>query len=180
VALNDNLPIVPATGFLYIAPAETVIPASLTAPAGPWENLGHTSYEDGITLTRDGGDSEVLPTWQNSALRERRDPTTLAITAILHQWDNNVLGLYFGPGDVATADQFKVTDPSSTTLKALYCRIVDGATSVSFYCPKVSIGADDDVEMDPENFLGFPIRATVLQVSGQPLITFIGAELGAA
>jgi hypothetical protein len=180
VALNDNLPVVPATGHLYIAPAETVIPASLTAPAAPWEHLGHTSYEDGLTFTRDGGDSEVLPTWQNSALRERRDPTTLAITAILHQWDNNVLGLYFGPGDISVANQFGVTDASATTSKALYCRIVDGANSVSFHCLKTSIGADDDVEIDPENFLGFPVRATVLQVTGENLITFIGDELGAA
>jgi hypothetical protein len=178
VALNDALPIVPGTGFIYVAPAETVIPASLTAPAAPWENLGHTSYEDGLTITRDGGDSEVLPTWQNSALRERRDPTTLAITAILHQWDNNVLGLYFGPGDATVADRFGVVDPSATTARALYVRIVDGATSVGLYAPRVSIGADDDVEIDPENFLGFPIRATVLQVSGQNLITFIGDSLG--
>jgi hypothetical protein len=180
VALNDALPIVPGTGFIYIAPAETAIPASLTSPASPWENLGHTSYEDGLTITRDGGDSEVLPTWQNSALRERRDPTTLAITAILHQWDNNVLGLYFGPGDISVANQFGVTDASATTSRALYVRIVDGATSVSLYAPKVSIGADDDVEIDPENFLGFPVRATVLQVTGENLITFIGDELGAA
>ena len=179
MALLDSAVVIPGTGFMYLAPAETVKPASLTSPAAPWVNLGHTSREDGLTITRDGGDSETLGTWQNSALRERRDPTTFAITAFLHQVDNTVLELYFGTGDVTVADEFGVVSASATVAKALYVRIVDGANSVGLYVPRVSIGAEDDVEVDVENFLSFPIRATVLQVSGSNLMTFFGSELGA-
>lgn len=176
---TDSAVIIPGTGFMYIAPPETAKPASLTAPAAPWETLGHTSREDGLTITRDGGDSEVLGTWQNTALRERRDPTIFAITAFLHQVDNAVFELYFGTGDVATAGEFGVISTTGTTAKALYVRIVDGANSVSLYVPRVSIAAEDDVEVDVENFLAFPVRMTVLQVSGSNLMTFFGAELGA-
>jgi hypothetical protein len=179
MALDDSAVIIPGTGYLFIAPPETAQPASLTAPASPWENLGHTSRDDGLTITRDGGDSETLGTWQNTALRERRDPTTLAITAFLHQVDNNVLELYFGTGDIASAGEFGVIDASGTTEKALYVRIVDGTNEVGLYIPKVSIGSDDDVEVDVENFLAFPVRATVLQVTGSNLMTFLGADLGA-
>lgn len=179
MALVDSAVVIPGTGFLYLAPAETVQPASLTAPAAPWENLGHTSADDGLTITRDGGDSETLRSWQNTALRERRDPTTFAITAHLHQVDNSVFELYFGAGDVSNAGEFGVQDASATTSKALYVRIVDGANEVGLYVPKVSIGADDDVEVDVENFLAFPVRATVLQVSGSNLMTFFGDNLGA-
>ena len=178
MALTDSAVIIPGTGFMYLAPAETVQPASLTAPAAPWVNLGHPSREDGLTITRDGGDSETLGTWQNSALRERRDPTTFAITAFLHQVDNTVLELYFGPGDIATAGEFGVQDASATTERALFVRIVDGANQVALYVPRVSIGADDDVEVDVENFLAFPVRATVLQVTGSNLMTFFAAGLG--
>jgi len=164
---------------MYLAPAETAQPASLTSPASPWENLGHTSRDDGLTITRDGGDSEVLGTWQNPALRERRDPTTFAITAFLHQVDNTVLELYFGAGDVSEVGEFGVTSTTGTTAKALFVRIVDGADQVGLYIPRVSIAAEDDVEVDVENFLAFPIRATVLQVSGSNLMTFLGDELGA-
>lgn len=180
MALNDSSVVVPGTGFMYLAPSATPKPASLTAPAAPWVNLGHTSREDGLTITRDGGDTETLGTWQNTALRERRDPTTFAITAFLHQVDNTVLELYFGPGDKTVAGEFGVTDASATTEKALFVRIVDGANQVSLYVPKVSIGADDDVEVDVENFLAFPVRASVLQVTGSNLMTFFGAGLGAA
>ena len=179
MALIDSSVILPGTGFLFTAPAETPQPASLTAPASPWVNLGHTSREDGLTITRDGGDSEVLGTWQNPSLRERRDPSTYAITAILHQIDNNAMEMYFGPGDVSVAGEFGVTSVTATTEKALYVRIVDGLNEVGIYVPKVSIASDDDVEVDVEAFLGFPIRATVLQVTGSNLLTLFGAELGA-
>jgi hypothetical protein len=179
VALLDSAVILPGTGYMYLAPAETVKPASLTAPAAPWENLGHTSREDGLTITRDGGDSEVIGSWQNPSLRERREPSVFAITAFLHQVDNSVLELYFGPGDLTVAGEFGVTTASATTSKALYVRIVDGENEVDLYIPKVSIAAEDDVEVDVEGFLSFPVRATVLQVTGSNLMTFFGAELGA-
>jgi hypothetical protein len=179
VALTDSAVLIPGTGFMYTAPAETVIPASLTSPAAPWENLGHTSRDDGLTITRDGGDSEVIGTWQNPSLRERRDPTTFAITAFLHQVDNEVLSMYFGPGDVATADRFGVTSSTATIERALYVRIIDGTNEVGLYIPKVSISSEDDVEVDVEGFLAFPVRCTVLQVSGSNLMTWVGPELGA-
>jgi hypothetical protein len=180
VALIDSAVLIPGTGRLYTAPAETVIPASLTAPAAPWEDLGHTSREDGLTITRDGGDSETIGTWQNPTMRERRDPTTFAITAFLHQVTNEVLEMFFGPGDDAVVDRFGVTSSTATIERALYVRIIDGTNEVSLYVPKVSISSDDDVEIDVENFLAFPVRMTVLQVTGSNLMTWIGPELGAA
>lgn len=179
MALDDGAVLIPGLGYLYIAPAEEAKPASLTAPASPWENFGHTSREDGLTITRDGGDSEVLGTWQNPSLRERRDPTNFAITAFLHQVDNNVLEAYFGPGDVSVAGEFGVTSAVATIERALYVRIVDGTNEADLYLPKVSISSEDDIEVDVEGFLAFPVRMTVLQVTGSNLMTWIGADLGA-
>lgn len=178
MALIDSAVLIPGTGFMYIAPSETVIPANLVTPAAPWENLGHTSREDGLTITRDGGDSETIGTWQNPVLRERRDPTTFAITAFLHQVTNDVLEMYFGPGDETVANQFGVTSSTATIERALYVRIVDGANEASLYVPKVSISSEDDVEVDVEGFLAFPVRMTVLQATGSDLMTWVGPELG--
>ncbi len=179
MALNDQSVIVPGTGFIYFAPAETAVPADLVAPAAPWDNIGHTSREDGLTITRDGGDEEVIGTWQNPNLRVVKEPTTFAITAHLHQVTDEVLGLYFGGGDDTVADQFGITSTTGTSDRAMYVRIVDGANSRSLYVPKVAISSEDDIEVDVEGFLSFPIRATVLQVTGEPLITWIGDGLGA-
>ena len=95
-----------------------------------------------------------------------------------HQVDNTVLGLYFGGGDATGTDAFAVTSATGTTEKAMYVRIVDGANQVGLYLPKVSITSDDDMEVDPEGFLSFPLRATVLQVSGQPLMEWLAGNLG--
>jgi len=178
MALLDSAVILPGTGYMYLAPAETPAPSNLSEPAAPWDNLGHTSREDGLTITRDGGDSETVGTWQNASLRERREPSVFAITAYLHQVDNNVLSLYFGGGDASEPGVFGVTDVTSTVEQALYVRIVDGSNAVGLYVPKVSVAAEDDVEVDVEGFLAFPIRATVLQVTGSNLMEFYGAHLG--
>jgi hypothetical protein len=44
----------------------------------------------------------------------------------------------------------------------------------------VSISSEDDIEVDPEGFLSFPLRATVLQVTGEDLMTWLAGNLGAA
>lgn len=179
MAMTDSAVILPGTGFLYIADPETEIPADPSNPEAPWENLGHTSREDGLTITRDGGDSEVIGTWQNPSLRERRDPSTFAITAFLQQVDNNVLSLYFGGGDTSVPGEFGVSSTTGTLRKALYVRIVDGDNEVGLYVPRVSVAAEDDVEVDVEGFLSFPVRCTVEQVTGSNLMTFLGDNLGA-
>jgi hypothetical protein len=178
VALTDSAVLIPGTGELWTAPAETVMPVDPTAPTTPWENLGHTSREDGLTITRDGGDTEPIGTWQNPSLRVTREPTNFAITAFLHQVDNNVLEMYFGPGDVSVADQFGVTSSIAAIQRALFVRIIDGANEASLYVPKVEISSEDDMEVDVEGFLAFPVRMTVLQVTGSNLMTWIGPELG--
>jgi hypothetical protein len=180
VALTDSAVYLPGTGFIYLAPAETAVPANLVTPAAPWVNLGHTSLDDGLTITRDGGDTETLGTWQNPALRERKDPTTFAITMVAHQVDNEVLSLYFGGGDATGTDSFGVNTTTGTTNRAMYVRIVDGANALGLYLPKVSISSEDDVEVDPEGFLSFPLRATVLQVTGENLMEWLAGNLGVA
>lgn len=178
MALNDSAVLIPGTGELWTAPAETVIPTNPTAPEAPWANLGHTSRDDGLTITRDGGDTEPIGTWQNPSLRVTREPTSFAITAFLHQVDNEVLSMYFGPGDTTEPGQFGVTSAVTAITRALYVRIIDGDNEAGLYVPKVEISSEDDMEVDVEGFLAFPVRMTVLQVTGSNLMTWIGPELG--
>lgn len=178
MAQTDTAVVLPGTGHIYLAPTSTAEPVDPLAPTTPWETIGHTSREDGLTITREGGDSTILGTWQNPSLRERRDPTTFAITWHMHQVDNTVLELYFGGADIAAVDVFGVPIATAPVERALFVRLVDGTNEVGLYIPKVSIGADDDVEVDVENFLAFPVRASVLGVTGSNLMEFYNAALG--
>jgi hypothetical protein len=108
MARSNAAVLIPGTGRIYLAPVGTTAPADPdTAPIAPWGDVGHTSRENGVTITREGGDSEVKGTWQNPNLRERRNPVTWALTFQLHQVDADSLRLYFG-GGVATTGKFVV------------------------------------------------------------------------
>lgn len=178
MALNDAAVVVPGAGHVYFAPVGTPKPASLTNPGSPWDEIGHTSRDDGLTITKDGGDVTVLASWQNTNLRSRTDPIVYALTLHLLQVSNTVLKMYFGGGDISVADTFGVGVNPSPQEYAMFVRIVDGPTEAPLYIPKVSVIADDDVEVDVENFLSFPIRATVLGVTGSNLMEWYGSGLG--
>lgn len=176
--LNDQQVFIPGQGRLYVAPVGTPVPANLQAPAAPWDDMGHSSVEDGLTIGREGGDSNVLGTWQNPALRERRDPTTWFINMFLLQVSNHTLRFFFGGGDAATVGKFGVPLIPIAQERSLFVRIIDGANEAPLFVPKVSLLADDDLSVDVEKFLSFPIRATVLGVTGSNLMEFFGESLG--
>lgn len=176
--LVDSQVLIPGAGRLYTAPLGTPKPSNLVAPPAPWDDIGHSSIEDGLTIGREGGDSEVLGTWQNPALRERREATTWFITMFLHQVSNQVLSFFFGGGDATVAAVFGVPLIPVAQERALFIRVIDGANEAPLYVPRVSLLADDDVEVDIEQFLAFPVRATVLGVTGSNLMEFYGADLG--
>lgn len=178
MALNDNEVIIPGTGHVYFAPAGTAVPTDMLAPTGPWADIGHTSRDDGMTITRDGGDSNILGSWQNVNLRDRRDPVTFALTLHLLQMSNETLALYFGGGDATGTGKFGVNITPQPQQRSLFIRIVDGANEFPLYVPKCSVASDDDIQADVEKFLAFPIRATMLGTTGSNLMEFFGDNLG--
>lgn len=178
MAANDSAVFIPGTGFMYIAPVSTVAPADPTAPTTPWVDLGHTSRDNGLGIGREGGDSEVLGSWQNPNLRERRDPISYYVTINLLQFDNANLALFFGGGDITAAGVFGVPLNPAAQEHALFVRIVDGANDLGLYIPKVSIAPEDDMEVDVESFLEMPVRATILGVTGSNLMEFLNDDLG--
>jgi len=178
MALDDAAVIIPGTGYVYTAPVGTAAPTDFENPESPWEDLGHTSIEDGLTITKDGGDSNILGTWRNPSLRDRRDPVNFAVTIHLLQLTNETLAFYFGGGDTSVDGVFGVNLITQPQERALFIRIVDGDVSAPLFIPRVSLASDDDVEVDVENFLAFPVRATVLGVTGSNLMEWYGTNLG--
>lgn len=178
MALVDDQVFIPGQGRLLVAPVGTPRPTNLITIPAPWDDLGHSSIEDGITIGREGGDSETLGTWQNPVLRERRDPTSWFMTMFLHQVSNEVLNFFFGGGDAVEPGVFGVPIVPVAQERALLAQIIDGTNRVSIYIPKASLLADDDVEVDVEQFLAFPVRATLLGVTGQDLMEWLDDALG--
>ena len=143
-----------------------VMQRPLTTLATGWGNLGHTSRENAVALDKDGDDPEVKGTWQKPSLRQTGGSTTWLLTIPALQLDNDVLNLYFGEGDISDPDAFHVLPSASPEERALFIVLVDGSNRAALYIPKVSLTSDDAPEFDPENFMEFTIKATVLDHTG--------------
>lgn len=191
MTMTDGAVILPGRGYLFLhdtagsvtpAATQTALDAlnleAATIGTG-WKNFGHTSRENAVGLSKDGTDPETKGTWQKPNLRQTAGTTTWSLSIPALQLDNQVLGLYFGNGDITDPDAFHVIANASQQEKGFFLVLVDGNTRRALHLPKVSVGSDDAPEFDPENFIEFSLKATVLDASGAPgLMSWYGAGLG--
>lgn len=188
MALNDNAVILPAKGYIYVAPVGTAAPTPAaidgfdpTTGLVGWESVGHTARDELPVFGFDGGDTEVLGTWQNAAFREVvTEVATDFVTFNAHQFDEQTLGLYYGvtnPG--ATVGVFQVSDVSIVPIeRALLIVITDGSTNIGLHASRVSIRREDSIELAVDEFAFMPLRATFLKNSTDPIMSWISLDTG--
>ncbi|MFB7672947.1 hypothetical protein ACFC26_16215 [Kitasatospora purpeofusca] len=167
MSLDDATTIIPGTGYLYLAPADTAKPVSITdplEPGSPWVNLGHTSRDNMPSMTRDGDDPTTLGSWQNSKLRQTSPDVEYGITFNSIQADPTTLQLYFGAGPSAMQPDGSIRIPVKPTpqIKALLMIMVDGSNFVPLWHPRVSLLGSDAVGLDAENWFELPLKGTFL------------------
>lgn len=184
----DNAVITPVNGFIFIAPVGTARPANeliesyvpMTDTHFPgYNSLGHTSRDDLPSFGFDGGDTEVQGTWSNTNFREvQTEVRSDFVTFNALQFDEQILGLYYGTTDLPDTDGiFEVENaPTAAVEHALLIVMVDGPRRVAFHAPRVSLRAEDAMELEVDSFAAFPLRATFLKLSGQPLFTWFGVS----
>ncbi|GLZ81409.1 hypothetical protein Afil01_62160 [Actinorhabdospora filicis] len=135
------------------------MPADLLAPISPWETVGHTSLEDVLSLTSEGGEGTTLGTLQAKALRTRYSPRTEAFGLTLQQWDTPGLRLYYGANAVTLPDgNLGVPLDPIPTIAAFLAVFRDGDAHFAIYVPKAEIFRGDDLALsDTESLAGLPI-----------------------
>lgn len=172
----ENSVIQPAGGYIFVAPVGTEKPTITdpTAPGVDWESVGHTSLDELPEIGRDGDDPETLGSWQNSKLRVTAPDVTYSITFQSIQSAGLTYQMYFGAGEgaIQTDGSFRIPAKPVAQEKALLLVIVDGENFLPLWHPRVSLLGSDAVGMDPEGFVTYPIRGTLLGYSG------IGGALG--
>jgi len=152
-----------------------------TLPAGLVE-IGHTSIDDVLVFSQDGGDSTVLASWQNSALRNINTSAAVDSFVIksLQLKDNAALDMYYGGGDVSVANEFSVLDTPIIQEKSVLVVIADSASPIAMWVPRASVQRDDSPDFPSDDFATLPIRFTLLKKTGVPKLTWISDLLGAA
>lgn len=189
MALDDDLVVYPTTAHFLVSdstsaskPTASQIDAyvaSGTAITGLTE-LGHTSVEEVVAFSRDGGDSEVKGSLQNRSLKEIL--TSEAVTAVavkaLQLLDNKVLELHYGGGDYSDENEFALPDQEGTLTKSLLIIIVSGDENIGYFARKTSVRADETIALPADDFSQVPLRFTLLKETGHPRAVWINSNLG--
>lgn len=160
---DSNAVVVPGVGHFYIAPTSATKPTGTDEPTGDWVEVGFTTYEDPLTIAREGGESTVLPAWQApSGIRTSTTPISYKLNFNLLQYDEAGLKLYYGGGSVNGDDEFEVPKNPVAQSHSLFVRVVDGDAVWARYYSLTDILGSDDEELDPEAMAFLPVSATVL------------------
>ena len=164
MGLYDNAVLAINTGNYFIAEPGTLPPTNLLSPGPEWKNIGHTSLEELLGVTSEGGEATVLGTLQSKSLRTSYSARTESITFTAHQWDEDTLKLYFGRNMVATSQDSRfhgVPETPQPTKVAFLVVMVDGEENLAFWAQAAEIIRGDDMSLsDTESLAGLPLTVS--------------------
>lgn len=165
MALNDNATLVIGAGNYFTADVGTEVPENLLSPGATWENVGHTSLEDIMSITSEGGEATVIGTLQNKSLRTKYSDRTETMAVILQQFDTAGLKLFYGSNAPVLANgMVGVPNDPKPTVCAFLAVFVDGDNHFAFWAPRVEIYRGDDLALgDTESLAGMPLAIKPMQ-----------------
>lgn len=159
---------IPGHGTVFRAPANTPMPAAgptaftlgSTVPTG-WTSLGHTSTENMISFTTDGGDATVLNTWLQDAVRTIYAATNWSLGINALQMDKPTLDLAFNGAVDAEDGGYIIPAANGGLENALFVLAKDTTASLGFYIPNTSTKLGDSPVFDTENFTELPLLSSI-------------------
>jgi hypothetical protein len=171
MGFNAAATIIPGKGTVLVADPDTeapldyltLDPMNLTTSAPGWDAMGHTSRENNVALSKDGGEATQMGSWWDEALVTDYDSVNWSITVNSIQIDALTLGLAFGGGTLdATKGYYDVAGSIVPQDKALFVLIVSGAKRMGIYIPNTSITIGDAPEIATDAFFEIQLSASML------------------
>lgn len=172
--------VIPGHGTVFHAPVNTLPPTNplsafnLTANTVPnnettpvtWKNLGHTSKQNTIAFTKEGGERESLDTFLADAVRTSTSSTSWGLNAAALQFDEDTLDIAFaGEFDPATGG-YTVASPKPVQV-ALFLYFQDSTGSIGFWLPNTEISLGEAPSVDTAQFLELPLTASILSADAE-------------
>jgi hypothetical protein len=171
VSVDSTTLVIPGHGTVFIAPVNTAPPTNpLTAfniqSDGPtvWKNLGHTSKDNTISFTKDGGEKELLDTFLADSVRSSTSATKWGLDIKALQFDKTNLDLAFNGQINPATGGYSVAAPAPVPT-ALFLFLQDTTGALGFWIPNTEISLGDAPSIDPTKFLEMPLTATILTAS---------------
>lgn len=174
MARDKNVTFVPGKGEYWLAPSGTAYPADPDDPAASgFVEIGHTSRESPMQVSRDGGEATPRGSWQDANMRSDVSQPTYAIAFNLLQYDTDSMKLYHGANATVVSGRLRIPKTPTSTEKAMFIRIIDGAKGQYRHYKRVSIIGADSEEFDVEQLASMPVAATIL---GDEADDFLGEQ----
>ncbi len=185
MAVEANTLIVPGHGTVFTAAPNTALPAApLTAfglstdsvGTGPaeWKNLGHTSKQNTVSFSKEGGEKTTLDTWLADAVRSTTSAESWSIGINALQISKDVLDLAFA--GALSGGKYSLVS-GNVTKKALVVLCQDANNDkLGFYLPSVDVSLGDVPTIDTENFLEIPLTGAILSVPNAVIPTVNGKQ----
>lgn len=167
-AIDSSL-IVPGSGTVFYGQSDAQLPATpltafaldATAPSG-WKDLGHTSKENTISFSKDGGDTTQLDTWYRNAVRVVYGSNTWTMTVNALQMDKQTLDLAFSGELDGTNARYIVPASSDATPGQLVVLFKDTTDSMLFHLPNVQISLGEAPSVNVEGFFEVQLSVSIL------------------
>lgn len=151
----------------YTAKVGTALPADLSKdiPSGPtgWTHAGHSSIEDILAVSSDGGETTTLGSIQSPQLRQSTSPATRAFTVNFLQWDAETLKLYYGGNVTVKGGNLEIPQTPHPSEVAWLAVLQDGDNYGGIYAAKASAIGDGDLTIsDADSLAQLPVKFTPL------------------
>ncbi len=160
--------VIPGHGTVFHAPRGTKPPADpLTAfkltedGPSPWQNLGHTSKNNTIAFTKDGGEKETLDTFLADGVRTTTGSTQWGVTIAALQIDAQTLDLAFN-GDFDPETGGYIVASAAPIETALFLYFQDSTGALGFWLPETELALGDAPSVDTAYFFELPLSASIL------------------
>lgn len=171
MSVDANALFIPGHATVFHSAANVAMPAgglddfTLTgaAPTG-WTNLGHTSKQNTVSFSREGGEKTSLDTYLADAVRTIYSSEAWTLTVPALQIDGDILDLAFN-GDFDEDDGYVVPGSNAGVTRGLFLLFQDTTGKLGFYIPKNTVKLGDAPSIDPTNFLELPLTASVQSAS---------------
>lgn len=176
MAIHDNATLNISVGHFWKATTGAAFPADPLEPGNGWTELGHTSLDEILSISSEGGETTTIGTLQSKSLRTSTSARTESFNFNLAQFDVDSLKLFFGSNAaaVSTTEEdhiaeglLSVPDDPTPTECAFMAVFIDGSQRLSFYAPKAEIVRAEDMNLSDTSSLALlPIRVTPLNYNG--------------
>jgi hypothetical protein len=176
--------VVPGHGTVFKAAKNTILPTgglsaftlTGTPPTG-WANVGHTSSDNMVSFSIDGGDATVLRTWLQDAVRTIYDSVAWSLSINALQFDKPTLDLAFNGGFDANGG-YTVPGQNGGTEAGLFVLCQDTTASVGFYIPNTTVKLGDSPSFDTANFIELPLSAQILTAASTAIAPLADGRAG--